>query len=97
MGGQKGRGSKKEISAEDQREVSKKDIFKEATPAKVVNVLGRTGGKGEVTQVKCKVKAGVDEGKVLRRNVKGPVREGDMLMLKETELEALPLKGRRRR
>ncbi|RLG17839.1 30S ribosomal protein S28e, partial [Nanoarchaeota archaeon] len=33
--------------------------------------------------------------KVLRRNVVGPVRLGDILMLKETVMEAQPLKGKR--
>ncbi|MCW1304484.1 MAG: 30S ribosomal protein S28e, partial [Candidatus Parvarchaeota archaeon] len=48
------------------------------------------------TQVRCKIMSGKDAGKVLRRNVKGPVRIGDILMLKETELEAGSLSGGRK-
>ncbi len=66
----------------------------EAIPVEVVEVIVKTGIHGEVYQVMCKVLDGKDKGRVIRRNVKGPVRKGDMMMLLETEREAKEIKAK---
>lgn len=68
-------------------------ILGETVPATVKELLGRTGFRGEITQVKALVQKGKDEGRSMRRNVRGAIRIGDVLMLRETEIEARRIKS----
>lgn len=82
---------KKEVKGQGSKGSEK--IVGEAVPAVVKELLGRTGFRGEITQVKCLVQEGKDKGRSMRRNVRGAVRVGDTLMLRETEIEARRIKS----
>jgi small subunit ribosomal protein S28e len=87
------KGKKGETKEAPKEEASKEQASKKkstasvegATPGQVVKVFKKVGLYGECYQVLVRVLEGRDKGNLLRRNVRGPVKENDTLMLKETE------------
>ena len=67
--------------------------MEQGTPAKVVEIIKRTGVQGEIVQVMLEILEGPEKGRVKRRNVKGNVQKGDVVILLSTEREASEIKA----
>ena len=88
MAKEKKQDAKKQEKSKGGSRGSEKLTEEGAVPAIVEAILGRGGTRGEITQVKAKILQGKNRGKSMRRNVRGPIKKRDILMLRETEIEA---------
>jgi len=53
-----------------------------------INMTTKTGMYGEVYQVSCRILDGPDKGRIIRRNMIGPAKVGDIIRLPDTSREA---------
>jgi small subunit ribosomal protein S28e len=57
-----------------------------------VNTHAKTGIAGEIYSISCKILEGNDKGRIIRRNVLGPIKIGDVIRLPDTSREAREIK-----
>ncbi len=62
--------------------------------AQIVDVRAKTGVYGEIYQCLVRILEGKDAGRVILRNIKGPVFKDMYVVLRETEREAREIKAK---
>ncbi len=53
-----------------------------------INMKLKTGIYGEIYSVSCRILEGKDKGRIIRRNMLGPAKVGDVIRLPDTSREA---------
>jgi small subunit ribosomal protein S28e len=59
-----------------------------------IDMKHKTGMYGEVYLVSCKILEGKDKGRIIRRNMIGPAKPGDIIRLPDTSREAKEIRIR---
>lgn len=83
----------RQVEAQEQKAVEQRQL--DGYLSEVVEVsVSRTGIYGEIKQAMCKIMEGKDKGRVIRRNIAGRIRVGDILRLPDTTREDKPIRAR---
>lgn len=57
-----------------------------------INETVKTGIFGEIYTISCRILEGKDKGRIIRRNMMGPAKVGDIIRLPDTSREAREIK-----
>ena len=82
------KGRKKRDTSKNSRAAARSADESQVCSAQVIKIIGRTGLTGEILQAKVRILDGKDKNRILTRNIKGPIRLNDILILKESDLQS---------
>ncbi len=57
-----------------------------------VDTKSKTGIYGEIYFIVCKILEGKDKNRIMKRNILGPIKPGDIIRLPDTNREAREIK-----